>query len=60
MKLSQAFCNQKSPHLFPLFPVEFLFVGLPAVPDVAEGGVPPTLYGSAGVVSVVEAGDLTF
>ena len=60
MELSQAFCNQTSPHLFPLFPVEFLFVGLPAVPDVAEGGVPPTLDGSAGVVSVVEAGDFAF
>ena len=60
MKLSQAFCNQTSPHLFPLFPVEFLFVGLPAVPEVTEGGVPPALDGAAGVVSVVEAGDLTF
>ena len=60
MKLSQAFCNKKSPHLFPLFPVEFLFVGLPAVPDVAEGCVPPALDGSAGVVSVVEAGDFAF
>ena len=60
MKLSQAFCNQKSRHLFPLFPVEFLFVGLPAVPEVTEGGVPPALDGAAGVVSVVEAGDLTF